>query len=208
MKKNTLVLLLVLLVSLTGCGKKDISTIDETHEEIEVEDIESIEPIDAEDYLDDVGSVLTTISVEEANASLSEKNAIILFEERGFVENEIMAEYLMDGSYSGVEARADSEERHPFYETYYESNDGEIWTIDLIGGRIVAYPVIFNQERDADNTVIFAEAETLYSYDSVTNSFYEVAMDEKIMRVVKIPEVSASSLDALTKEVIEGYLNE
>ena len=219
-KKKLIVLLIICLMALLliGCSNNPNTPSDETNspeaetenEEEEkgsedVEDLEELvdEPIDVAAYLEELGEIKEVVTPEESKEVKSSGEIITLFDERGFVECQITAEYTMDGDYLGKEISEAEDTKHPFYEAYYLSETEEIWTINVINGTITAYPVTYNLESDREVTIIFSETPELTSYDAVTNTFFRFIPDKTVMTVVVVDKLDSNALDLLTKEEME-----
>ena len=163
-----------------------------------------IEPIDAEAYFKENGEVVSVIDANESTDVTTEKEAQDLFTERGFTEYPITTNYTMGGNYTDEkEIDGTSEELHPMYTSYYVNSDGDLWTIELINGCITAYPVSYIEQSGSEIPMIFVETDTVYSYDSVTNKFYETIPKDTAIVVKKIDKIDSSALDKLTKEGID-----
>ena len=212
----SVIIALIMVFSLISCRKVENrkNETNETEEDNSISEEEkmdtdiaglNMEPIEVESYLEEIGEVQVKIPVNEAKEVLSEKDVVNLAKDRGFEGYPISAEYTMDGDYIGEEISDVNSDKHPFYEFYYMSKDKELWTINIINGRLTAFPVLYNQESDRETTVIFSETDTLYSYDSVTNTFFEFVPDETTMTVIVIDKIDADKLDSLTKDEIDRY---
>lgn len=153
------------------------------------------ETIDADEYFDENSQVVKTIDVNSSNA-LSESEVCSKFNERGFSEYDIVYNYNMDGEYcESGSASSYSSTRHPMYETYFVSSQHVIWIISDINNCITAYPVSINADRENGVEVIVAESDTITSYDSASNTYYETNPDNSILQVIKIDKINKDTLE-------------
>ena len=208
MKKTIVCLvIMVLLLSFAGCSKKESPNKSDGNSSSAGEMIlvQEPEPIDVDSSLKEMGEVLSHVSADRSKSNVTGKEAVSISKDRGFQDSPIQAEYTMDGEYLGEELTEDTDAQSPFYETYYTDTNGEIWTIDIVNGRITAYPVTYNKEGDHKTTIIFSETETLYSYDSVSNTFFEFDPDGSVLKVVVIDRIDAKTLDSITKDEMDRY---
>lgn len=175
-----------------------------------VEDNEeyTVEEIDAKEYFSSNGEILSEINVSDAENIDTEADAYAALKDRGFTEYAVTTEYSMDGDYTeAADIKEDSEEKHPTYTTYYQSSAGEVWTISSIDGQITANPVSYNLQSELEVPVLISNSETLISYDSVTNQFYETIPSETVIKLVVVDRVDAETLDNMTVGEIDQYVN-
>ena len=110
----------------------------------------------------------------------------------------------MEGDYSEArEISRDSSEMHPTYEAPYVSETYEMWTVLDYNGQMMAYPVSYNIDSSRSAELIISESESITSYDSDSNSFYEVVPSESKLIVRQVGRIDASTLDSLTAEEID-----
>lgn len=160
-------------------------------------------PSTADEYYWNNSEVITVVDVKESNDLLTEKQVIDVLEERGFIDYPITYEYSIDGEYDyATEVSENSTDKHPMYMTYYMSEVGEVWTIFVINGTIIANPASFNLESNLEAQLLISESEELTSYDSETNKFY-ITIPKESAAIVKIVEkIDAKTLEKLTIEEI------
>lgn len=164
-----------------------------------------IEHPDADAYYEENAKLINSYSVLQSEDVLTEEAIENILKERGFIDYPIYFEYSMDGEYKKATETSGLDEKHPIYQTYYITENNEIWTIIVINDSIVANPVTYNMQDGVNVQVVFAESDTITSYDSVTNKFYESIPNESEVIVKKINKIEASSLEELTVEVIGQY---
>ena len=158
---------------------------------------------DAKEYYETYSDLIDIIAVEESKNVLTEAQVKSVLEERGFVNYSITYDYSINGDYTGETAIwDDSTDKHPIYQTFYLSENGEGWTVYLINGEVFANPVSFNLESDLGAQLLVSESETLTSYDDKSNKFYSTIpyASEAIMETVD--RIDTETLDRLTIEEI------
>ncbi|MBQ3946884.1 MAG: hypothetical protein II656_00020, partial [Ruminococcus sp.] len=105
-------------------------------------------------YSDNSEEIVSVEAAAETSKVYSEKEAIKLLAERGFSDFPLTYDYDMNGTYMDEkEASAESDEKHPMYQTYFVSEDGSIWTVFIVGKSIIANPASYNLESDIDAQV-------------------------------------------------------
>lgn len=141
------------------------------------------------------------IDAKKSKNVLTESKANVFLKNRGFTDFPITYMYSMDGVYhEEVEVSIDSNNQHPMYITFYVSQNNELWTIYIVDGAIMAYPVSFNLESNSRAKLLVSETEELTSYESKTNAFY-VTVPKKSVVIVKVVEtINTETLDKLTVE--------
>lgn len=162
---------------------------------------------DAESYYKNNSDIIMEIDVNDSNDVLTESEACTEVTERGFEEYPITTEYSMDGVYSDATNISDnSSNKHPIYQTYYVSNSGDLWTLFVINGSVVANPVSFNIQSELSVQVIISEKDTVTSYDSTTNKFFETIPDESVLLVITVDRIDAETLNSLTIGEIDNHV--
>lgn len=162
---------------------------------------------DADSFYEDNSEVVAEINVNDSDEMFTESEAYEALAGRGFGEYSVTTEYSVDGTYyEAVDISEASSEKHPIYQTYYVSGEGELWTIFLINGSIMANPVSYNVQSGLDVQVIISEAKTVTSYDSTLNKFYETIPDESALIVVPVDRIDAETLSQLTIGVIDSHV--
>ena len=154
--------------------------------------------IDAEEYFEENGELLGMLSVLDSDMILSEEQVADYLTDKGFEETEIFCDEDMEGNY--IEAKISRDhEKHPTYRTSYVSETGEYWTIQYINGQLTAYPVYYNLQRAEEEKVpvILSESETIMSYDSVTNTYFETIPKESVLKVIVVENIDASGLESV-----------
>ena len=171
------------------------------------EDSYTVTPPDAEDYYSNNSQIVSEIDAKGSEKVNTEEEACTILESRNFVDYPITTEYSMDGDYSDtVDISKTSSEKHPIYQTYYRSENGELWTIFLINGAVMANPVSYNLQSGMVVQVIVSESNTVTSYDSTTNRFYETIPSAGALVVITIGKIDSESLDSLTIGEIERHV--
>lgn len=175
---------------------------------IEVEEEEEIialpkpeNPSSADDYYWDTSIVIEVISAEESDDVFTEAELKTVLEERGFIDYPITYSYSIKGEYvSETKLIEESTEKHPMYQTFYLSEDGQAWMIYIINGEIFANPLSFNLESNLSAQLLVSESQTLTSYDDETNKFYINIPYESTVIVKTIDRIDAETLEKLVIE--------
>ena len=158
---------------------------------------------DAEEYYESNAKVLSKINAKDSEKVNTEKEAIDLLKKRGFKDFSIITNYDMEGNYIDSKEITESSTKHPSYETYYQTKDGYLWTIFVANGVVMANPVTYNLQSKLDAQVIISENESVVSYDSTTNMFYETIPDKSALIVKRLKQIDAESLGKLNNEGID-----
>lgn len=167
------------------------------------EKAQMINKIDGEMMENLDSETLESMDEREYVEILSEAEAYRFLSQRGFGDLPITTNYSMEGQYfDSVEISDSASTRHPAYETKYESDSGEIWTLSLIGKDITAYPLLFNLEASLEAEMIVAESEMVTSYNSETNMFYKSIPKDSALIVKLVNKVDKDTLDRMTAEVM------
>lgn len=162
------------------------------------------DPVDVEEYYKEKSSIVTSYDVKTSDGIQAEKKAVEDIKERGFEQYPVTYDYSIDGEYIKEQEASGSKETHPIYQTYYASSNGELWTIIVINGSIIANPVSYNMQSERGVQLVISESEVITGYDSEKNVFYETIPNESELIVVVVDKIDAATLDSLTVEVING----
>ena len=155
--------------------------------------------IDANAYFHDNSNVVSEIEVNVSNSIHTEAEAYNNIIGRGFTEYPIETGYSMNGEYGEPANISDtSSTKHPLYQTVYVADNGNVWSISEINGVIMADPVSYNTQSKLGVQLIISETETVTSYDSRTNKFYETIPNESELIVKTIDRIDAETLEKLT----------
>lgn len=159
--------------------------------------------VDAESYFEDNSNILTVINVNDSDSVPTEAEVCDNLCNRGFVEYPIITEYSMEGEYYTATNISDSSStKHPIYQTNYITTSGDIWTIFVINGAVMANPVSFNIESGLDVQMLISESFSVTSYDSASNKFYETIPNASEVIVKTVGRIDIETLDKLTIEAI------
>lgn len=160
--------------------------------------------VNVEEYYKEKSEIVTSYDVKTSDKIKSEKQTVEDINGRGFDQYPISYEYSIDGEYIKEQEALNKKEKHPVYRTYYTSTSGELWTIIVTNGSMVANPVSYNMQSNRGVQLIFAESEIITGYDSQNNMFYETVPKESELIVHVVDKIDAETLDSLTVEVING----
>ena len=155
---------------------------------------------DAEEYYSTNAELEKVVDVEHYEGLLSEKDADAFLKDRGFTMAAVTVQFDIEGNY--FEEREISEngsDYHPMYHTYYQSSEGEIWSVTVVGNQIVASPMMYNI-NEAEVPVIVSEDTAVTGYDSVTNSFYISEPHTNVRHVLTVQKIDSATLDSLNLE--------
>lgn len=155
-----------------------------------------IDPIDAEKYYKEHSNLVSITNATDSEDVTSEKDTVILLNDRGFKEYPVTTNYSIEGEYyESKTINESSSETHPIYTTYYLSANNVLWGVSLINGNITAYPVSYNLDKQLDKPFLIVESDTVVSYDSVSNKFFETEPDNSELILKKISRIDTSALD-------------
>lgn len=166
-----------------------------------------VTPPDADEYFSENSTVVSKTNAKDSYNVLTEAEVFKSLTNRGFSQYPITTEYSMDGEYSTATAISDtSSTKHPMYQTYYITPDGDVWTIFSINGEIFANPTSYNTQSTLGVRVLVSESDTITSYDSTTNRFYESVPKDTALFVMIADDIDSETLDKLTTEEIDNYV--
>lgn len=190
-------------------GIKESRTIETVKDEKITEEITSesyeVPTKNADEYYKNNSQIISEINIKDSDKVSSEKDIKRNFGERGFNNYPITYEYSMDGQYSDASEISDSsDEKHPMYTTYYVTENGDVWTIVEVNGTIVANPVFYNEQSELPVQLIISETESIVSYDSAKNKFYETIPNNLALLVKKVEKINNETLEKLTIEEIDS----
>ena len=132
--------------------------------------------------------------VIESDASISpdafsEEEAVSFLKLRKLFGSFIMASYDMNGNFTEVKPiAADSDEKHPYYETFYYTPEGAVWDILIIDGCIFA--------TNEDGLVV-SESESVTFYDNTNNKFYKAYLDLLDVDYRQVKRIDAYTLSRI-----------
>jgi len=163
-----------------------------------------VESTDADEFYEQNSHIISTVDVNNSDVVQTETELCENLAVRGFEDYPVTTEYSMNGEYFDATTISEaSSEKHPIYQTYYVTANGEVWTIFIINGSVMANPVSYNMQSGLGVQVIISESETVTSYDCTTNKFYETIPDKSELFVKVVEEINAETLESLTFEVID-----
>ena len=158
-------------------------------------------PIDTEQYYNDNSKVISKINALDSEEVKTIKEASEIMKDRGFSDYPTIPLNTMNGDLlEENEIDESSSDMYPVFQTYYESSQGDIWTIQIINGSVSAYPVSFVLDNGSEIPILIVESDTVLSYDSVTNQFYETVPYESELTMIKVDHIDTDSLDTCNLE--------
>ncbi len=156
-------------------------------------------------YYKENAKVVKTVNASQSAEVLTEEQVIAMLKERGFSADKVTYEYRMGGEYVGEKSiKGDPNKKRPMYMTDYYSAAGELWTIFVINGDIIANPVSYNVQSTRPVQLLISEKTEITSYDHTTDTYYVTVPKSSAVVVKKIKKISADALDKLTCEGIDG----
>lgn len=171
-----------------------------------VETSEETEPtISAEEkFYQENGEIVRIVDVNTSEDIPTEEEVMTLLSARGFADFPITFDYGMDGAYVGEEEIAgDAATKHPMYQTFFISENQELWTIFVINGSVIANPVSYNLESTRAAQLLISESQEITSYDSNANKYYITIPKESAVIVRTVDKIDAETLNQLTCEAID-----
>lgn len=159
---------------------------------------------DAEEYYEDNSEIISKTAVKDSKDITDEKETIELLNTRGFEDCIIVSDYSVDGEYNEATVIDESsDEKHPAYQTYYLTENEDLWMLAVINGKIMATPISYNAQHEQDVPVMLSESDTVTSYDSATNMFFETIPDDSYLSLKQVKKIDVKTLEKLTAEEIE-----
>lgn len=166
--------------------------------------------IDADEYYSQNAEIISVTDAALSEKVSTEQEAEALFSDRGFEGYSIQTEYDTDGTAYGEQMNIGShpDRKHPLYELYYNSEKEMIWTIYLVNGTVYAYPVSYNLVSQRNAPLLVTESDTVMSYDSDSNQYYETIPNKESVITVKVERIDTETLNHLDMEGLANYEEE
>ena len=222
-RKNVLIPLcltafVVLMLTVTSCGKQPQATTEEPRTEKTTVSKETstapeessqppqptVETKNAEEFFSEHGTVLDVKNIDASDSMLSESEICELLKARGFTDYPITAGQDSEGNLiDEVKVSPDSQRKHPIYETFYASPQGILWVITVIGDTVMANPLSYNLESSKDVMVYISEHEYVTSFDNASKRFFNTVPSESVLILKQVERIDAATLDAMTREEID-----
>lgn len=159
---------------------------------------------EADKYYQENGTIISVVDANESESVHTEEEVISLLSERGFTDFPITYEFVMGGEYKGAtQISGDADVKRPMYQTYFKSENDEIWAIFVINGVVIANPASYNLESTLPAQLLISESEELTSYNNTTNKFYVTIPKESAVIVKVVDKIDADTLNQLTSEEID-----
>lgn len=164
-----------------------------------------VTPSDADSYFQNNSTIISEIDINDSDKVHTEAEVYNNLIDRGFNSQTITTEYSMEGEYyKATDISDSSSSKHPVYQTYYVTENQDVWTIFEINGAVMANPVSYNAQSGLDVQVIISESDSVTSYDSATNKFYETIPDESSLIVKTVSRIDSETLENLTSGEIDA----
>ena len=163
-----------------------------------------ISEVDVKEYMqNNAESIISTQQAKKSKSMQSEEDIIEELSQRGFDQYDIIYNYSKDGKYIDEQNATNAKTKHPVYQTMYVTSSGEMWSIIVTGNSIIANPVSYNLDMNAEVQTVISENETVVSYDSKNNEFYETIPKSSELVVKVVNRIDTTTLDSLTEEVLK-----
>ena len=157
-----------------------------------------------EQYLERTAKIVSKVSVNESANVMTGAEVTGFLGDRGFGNLSVTSDFSMDGEYvDEVEVTSDTAEKYPEYTSFFESESGITWMLDVSNGCITAVPLTYLIGNEVELRIILAESDKIMSYDPESNQFYEVIPDKWEYFVVTVPKIDAETLNNMTSEELD-----
>ena len=164
---------------------------------INVEDYKE-DLIDAEQFLSQKGQIISKTQANQSNTVQSASAAFNDFAGRGFSFDTLAVYYDMNGNLTEEEITSSDSGNYPMYAANYVTPSGQVWQLMSINGSVMAYPLSYNlNENTSDTAVVFSEKNSIISYDSASNTFYEVVPNASEANVKVVGRIDKNTLDTM-----------
>lgn len=150
---------------------------------------------DADAYYNGISSVISKTDAFTSTAVRTESQVYNDFFQRGF-EEDITTEYLMNGDLDEKRTISRySSLTHPVYQTYYTTQNNDLWLIVEINGTVMATPVTYNLSLDSGMSLMLCETDTMTTYDSTSNQFYVIKPNSDEITLKTVGKINAETLE-------------
>ncbi|MCR4677757.1 MAG: hypothetical protein K5679_03260 [Lachnospiraceae bacterium] len=158
-----------------------------------------------EEYYRENATVVEVIDASKAEDTPTEDEVTVLLRERGFTRFPVTYEFAEGGDYEGTtEITGDSRKTHPIYQTYFEADNGDIWTIFVINGNVMANPASYNLRSPHPVQLLISETEELTSYDNQTDRYFVTIPNDSAVIVKTVDRIDAQTINSITDEEMDN----
>ncbi len=165
-----------------------------------------VAPLDADSYFASNSTIISKRAVKDSIDVFSQADIFADLKKRGFDTHPITTEYSMDGDYfEEVEISNKSSDYHPTYSTSYLTKEEDLWTVFVVDNFVMATPVSYNLQSELGVEIVISESNTVMSYDSATNKFFETIPNESELIVKTIELINAEALEGLSRGELKTY---
>lgn len=205
------VMIILMTIAVLFTKKKsnsEVTTEALTAEDTNLDNIASY--TDAESYFEENATLLSKEDASKSMVTYNESAVLEILKNRGFSDCDVTTQYSIDGEYyQSKKISSDSTEKHPMYDIYYTSASGDIWIINIVRDRIFASPASYNLNNpNLKVQIVISEFDSVISYDSYTNMYYETIPNETELLVIKEDKIDRTLLDSLTSDKLDEYIKE
>lgn len=177
-----------------GGGSDDAALRDDGPRVIPEDTLERPDPVE---YLTQTGRIVKSTDAAAATL-LTEEEACRSFRERGFTAAPVVAVYAEDGTcQEAAPVDEHGTARHPYYQAYYQTPNGDLWSVAVINGVFVAEPITYNDTGSWTVPHLVSENARIQEYDGASNTFFEIDPDPAKLVVKVVSDVDALTLDNL-----------
>ena len=158
-----------------------------------------------EEYYQENATVVEVIDASKSEDTPTEDEVTALLRERGFTRFPVTYEFAEGGDYEGTtEITGDSRKTHPIYQTYFEADNGDIWTIFVINGNVMANPASYNLRSPHPVQLLISETEELTSYDNQTDRYFVTIPNDSAVIVKTVDRIDAQTINSITDEEMDN----
>ena len=156
---------------------------------------------DVRAYFEERAKIISVTPVKDSKNTKSEKEAVAELTARGFTEYPVISDYSIDGVLeNSVNVSDDSSTMHPIYRTYFMTSEGDLWTITLVDGKVIATPSSYNLGHTGGVPIELSETGEIASYDLSTNSIYLTVPFDSTIDVRVVDRIDSATLESVDLE--------
>lgn len=165
------------------------------------------EYVDAAEYYTEVSEEVTEKSISESESIMTENEVRSFLSERGFDQYPITADANIDGKlFENGEIGESTTDKHPTYQTFHVTSNGDYFTILVLDGTIYAYPLSYSIQKEMEKTIIISETEKLVCYDIVTNTYFTIKPKKELFDIIIADRIDSNSLEKYSDDMIYSLL--
>lgn len=206
--KSAAILLAAVSVILTGCSnsvKKSRKKNDNNNQITSQAETMTYPELDADEYYNDNSEKIIDVKkADEYADTITGAEAVKMMNDRGFTQSPLKYYFNVSGDYLGeCEATESTDVKAPVYQTYYITENEEIWMIYVSGSSVTAFPLSFNGTSEDGTELILSETEELVSYFDNSNTYYVTIPKKSVVKVAVVDEINAKAFEKYTVKELE-----